>query len=139
MAGGIGGPAGGRDPLPGIRPFRQTPHERSREVRGLLARCLMPTQDVFLSKIRTGESEERFFVAAFGDEKGASVLADRIRDQAERLPEATRTSMSLSVHFTLLKPSPPQAGISIENIVTTMAAKLEESIKSQTPEAIYHE
>ena len=87
-----------------------------------------------------GADGERFFVAAFADETGASVLAKRIRDQFECLPRLKRNDLTLSVTYTMLKTFPLEGGSSLENMVTTMAASLEESIKSQVlSEGIYHE
>jgi PAS domain S-box-containing protein len=105
--------------------------EWSREVRSLVQRCLLPNLDVLLPKMSYGADGERFFVAAFADEKGASVLATRICEQFERLLSPKRTGQSLAVSYTMLKPFPPSDGGSMETIVTSMAASLEESIKSQ--------
>ena len=88
----------------------------------------------------SGEEGERFFVAAFADEKGASVLANRIREQFERLPQLKQTGVTLSVSYSMLPPFPRDVGASTDVIVTSMATSLEESIKSHiTSEAVYHE
>jgi signal transduction histidine kinase len=114
--------------------------EWRREVRDLVQRCLLPNLDVLLPKMSYGADGERFFVAAFADETGASVLAKRIRDQFECLPRLKRNDLTLSVTYTMLKTFPLEGGSSLENMVTTMAASLEESIKSQVlSEGIYHE
>jgi PAS domain S-box-containing protein len=121
-------------------PSKESQKKWSHEVRSLVQRCLLPNLDVLLPKMSYGAEGERFFVAAFADEKGASVLADRIREQFERLPDLKQTGLTLSVSYSMLKPFLPDAGASMENIVTSMATNLEESIKSQTiSEAIYHE
>jgi signal transduction histidine kinase len=101
------------------------------EVRDLVRRCLLPNLDVLLPKMSYGAEEERFFVAAFADEKGASILAKRIRDQFDCIPHLKRTDLTLAVTYTMLKPFPLEGGSSLENMVTTMATSLEESIKSQ--------
>ena len=101
------------------------------EVRDLVQRCLLPNLDVLLPKMSYGAEGERFFVAAFADEKGASILARRIREQFECLPHLKRTDLTLSVTYTMLKTFPLEGGSSLENMVTTMATSLEESIKSQ--------
>jgi PAS domain S-box-containing protein len=103
----------------------------SREVRSLVQRCLLPNLDVLLPKMSYGADGERFFVAAFADEKGASILADRICEQFKRLLVRKRTGQSLAVSYTMLKPFPPSDGASMEKIVTSLATSLEESIKSQ--------
>jgi hypothetical protein len=101
---------------------------------------LLSDLDVLLPKTSSGGEGEPFFVAAFADEKSASVLANRIREQFERLPRLKQAGQTLSVSYRMLAPSPPDIGASMESIVTSMAANLEESIKSRiTPEAVYHE
>lgn len=121
-------------------PSEESPDQRSHEIRGLVQRCLMPNLDVLLLKMSFGAQRERFFVAAFADEKGASILASRIREQFERLQHLKQTGLTLSVSYRILEPFPRDVGASVENIVTSMATNLEESIKSQiTSETIYHE
>jgi hypothetical protein len=78
-----------------------------------------------------GAEGECFFVAAFADEKGATVLANRIREQFQRLYRVTQTGLTISVSCRMLEPFPPAAvDASMETIVTSMATHLEESIKS---------
>ncbi len=105
--------------------------EWRREVRDLVQRCLLPNLDVVLPRASYGAEGERIFVAAFADEKGASVLAKRIGDQFECIPQLKRTDVTLSVTYAMLKPFPQEGGEPLESMVTTMAASLEESIKSQ--------
>lgn len=112
-------------------PLGESREDWSREVRSLVQRCLLPNLDVLLPKMSYGADGERFFVAAFADEKGASILANRICEQFENLLSAKRIGQSLAVSYTMLQPFPPSDGGSLENIVTSMAASLEESIKSQ--------
>jgi PAS domain S-box-containing protein len=121
-------------------PSQEAQDEWSREVRTLVQRCLMPNLDVLLPKMSYSADAERFFVAAFADEKGAAILANRIRDQFDDLLRPKRGGQSLAVSYTMLKPFPPDAGASMENIVTSMATKLEQTIKSQIlAEAVNHE
>jgi len=111
----------------------------SYEARSVLQRCLLPDLDVLLPT-SSDAGGERFFVAAFADERGASVLANRIRQQFELLPRLKQTGLTLSVSYNMLDPFLPHAGASTDDIVTSMAMNLEASIKSQTqPEAVYHE
>jgi hypothetical protein len=88
----------------------------------------------------SGGEEERFWVAAFADKKGASTLPDSIREQFERLPQLNQRGRTPSVSYCMLQPFPRDVGAAMENIVTSMAVNLEESIKSQImSEAVYHE
>ena len=91
--------------------------------------------------MRAGSAgRERFFVAAFAEEKGASILANRIRKQFARLPRLKQTGVTLSVSYSMLPPVPREAGASTEVILTTMAARLEASVKAHiTSEAVDHE
>ena len=120
-------------------PFTDSREDWSHEARSVLQRCLLPDLDVLLPT-SSDASGERFFVAAFADENGASILSSRIRQQFERLPRLMQAGLTLSVSYSMLEPSPPDAGASGEDIVTRMAMGLEASMKSQThPEAVYHE
>jgi hypothetical protein len=84
--------------------------------------------DVLLPKMSSDADGERFFVAAFAEEKGAAALAIRIREQFER--HLKQSDRSLSVSYSMLPPVPQDVGASTENIVTRMARSFEESIKS---------
>ena len=128
-----------------IRLLKALPSKESREkwiqeVLGLVQSCLMPNLDVLLPKMSSSGAGESLFVAAFADDKGASILADRILGQFERLPHLKQTGLTLSVSHNMLEPIPPGAGSPVEAIVTSMAAILEESIKSKiSSEAICYE
>jgi hypothetical protein len=108
---------------------KQSQEEFSHEARSLLQRCLLLDLDVLLPKMTPGPEEGRYFVAAFADESGASVLANRIREQFERLARLKQTDLTLSVSHSILQPFPRDVG-SVESLVTSMATRLEESIKS---------
>jgi PAS domain S-box-containing protein len=127
---------------------RESQVEWSREARTLLQRCLLPDLDVLLPTMSPSAEGECFFVAAFADEKGAGVLASRIREQFQRLFRVKQTGLTIAVSYTMLEPFPPDiVDASMENIVTSMATLLEQSIKSHnhpvssslTGEAVYHE
>ena len=100
----------------------------SREVRKLVQRCLLPNLDVLLPKMSSSADLHRFFVAAFADDKGASVLTSRIREQFERLPGVAGTGPKLNVSYTMLEPFPPDDWGSLENVVTGIATNLEQSV-----------
>jgi PAS domain S-box-containing protein len=117
----------------------QYQEEWFRKVRRLVGRCMMPNLDILLPRMGPGKDVERLFVAAFADEKGASALASRIREQFKHLPRLKRTGLNFSVSYTMLKPVSPEVGASPENIVASMATSLEESIRSKNVEAIHHE
>ena len=109
---------------------KESQEKWSREARSLLQRCFLPDRDVLLPTMSSGAQGERFFVAAFADEKGASVLANRIREQFARLPHLNQTGLTVSVSYSMLEPAAPDVGASIENLVASMAANLEASTKS---------
>lgn len=111
---------------------RQSQKEWAHEIRNLVGRCLLPDLAVLLPRMSCNAETECVFVAAFGDEEGATALARRIRDQSERLLGSMTDSLSVSVSYTMLKMVPSNVGASVENIVTSMATNLEESIKSQS-------
>jgi PAS domain S-box-containing protein len=122
-------------------PSRESQQEWSQEARGLLQHHLLPDVDVLLPRMNSGAEGERFcFVAGVVDAVGVSALADRIRKQFERLPHVNRAHLTVSASYSMLGPLSPDAGPSMSSIVTTMAADLEESIKSHTiSEAVHHE
>jgi PAS domain S-box-containing protein len=120
-------------------PSRESQDEWYHDARTLLQRCLRPDLDVLLPNMGTGAEGERFFVAAFADDKGASVLANRIREQFERLPRL-KNGLTLSVSYSILPPPRRDIGALKDSIVTSMATHLEGSIKSQHhSEANYRE
>jgi PAS domain S-box-containing protein len=111
----------------------------SREARSLLQRCLLPDLDVLLPKMSSGPDGERFFIAAFADELGASVLTNRIRDQFERLPRLKQPGVTVSASFRMLVTLPREGSESMESILGSMATRLEAAIKFQTsPEGTHH-
>jgi hypothetical protein len=121
-------------------PSKQSQEAWSHEARSLIRRCVLRDLDVLLPTMGSGAEGERFFVAAFVDEKGASVLANRIREQLERLPQLKQTGRTFSVSYRMLPPCPRDVDASVANIVTSMVGNLEESIRSQSiSEAVNHE
>ena len=116
----------------GAWPSKEAQEEWSHEARTLLQRCLLPDLDVLLPTRNPGTEDERFFIAAFADEKGAGVLGNRIREQFERLPRLKQSGVTLSVSHKMLPPFSRDVGESMEDIVTSMANSLEASIASQT-------
>jgi hypothetical protein len=126
--------------LLGAWPSKESQEEWCHEARSLLQRCLLPDLDVLLPTMSSGAQGERFFVVAFADDAGASVLTNRIRGQFERLLHLKRTGLTLSVSYSMLPPFPRDGGASTEAIVTSMATTLEDSMKSHIiPAAVYHE
>jgi PAS domain S-box-containing protein len=124
--------------LPGAWPSRESREEWCRDALVLIQRCLLPDLDVLLPKVRSG-SGERFIVAAFAEQHGVSILANRIREQFERHLLLKQTGMTISVSHRMLQPFPQAVGASLEKAVADMATNLEESIKSQIiSEAVYH-
>jgi hypothetical protein len=85
----------------------------------------LPNLDVLLPKMSSSADLHRFFVAAFADDTGASVLTSRIREQFERLPGVAGTGPKLNVFYTMLEPFPPDDWGSLENVVTSIATNLE--------------
>ena len=107
------------------------------KARSLVQRCLLPDLDVLLPSVSSSAEGERFLVAAFTDERAASVLADRIRQQFERLPHVKQTRLTLSVSYRMLHPAPPDVGASRDDIVGSMAKRLDEAINSHIiPETV---
>jgi hypothetical protein len=126
--------------LPGGWPSKEAREEWAQESRSLLQRCFLPNLDVLLPTTNTVAHGERFFAAAFADETGASILANRIRGQFERFFGLKHTGLTVSVSHSMLPPLPREVGASVDTMVTNMATHLEDSIKSHTtPATVYHE
>jgi hypothetical protein len=101
------------------------------EARGLLERCLSADLDVLLPKMNHEAVGERFFIAAFADERGAAALATRIRDQFKGYHHLNQRGLTLSVSYSMLQPLRQEAGASVALIVEGMATYLEDSLKSK--------
>ena len=76
----------------------------SHDVRAVIVRCLLPNLDALLSSVRSGRCRERFFVAAFADERGVSILERRIRGELERLACVRQCGTRLTVSVVMLPP-----------------------------------
>jgi hypothetical protein len=98
---------------------------------------LLPDLDVLLPSVSSSAERERYFVAAFRDEKAVSLLADRIQQHFERLPHLKQASLTVSVSYSMLHPVSPDVGASREDIVASMAKRLDEAINSHViPETV---
>jgi hypothetical protein len=122
----------------GAWPSKESREGWSYEARSLLQRCLLPDLDVLLPNMSSDRQGERFFIAAFADDTGASVLANRIRGQFERLLHLKQTGLVLTVSYHTLPPLPRTVGASMDTIVTSMATMLESAIKSHPFSAAAH-
>ncbi len=122
-----------RDPAPA----RDAQEIWSREVRSLVRSCIMPNLDVLLPRMSRRGSEERFRVLAFADEKGAAILASRIRDQFEHFPHLTQVFRNLKVTYSMLHSPDGTGEISGDDIVNTLIENLEETIRGHDIEAAH--
>jgi PAS domain S-box-containing protein len=126
--------------LPGGWPSRESQEGWSREVRSLLQHCSYPDLDALLPTRSFDMKGERFFLAAFANDAGASVLAGRIRGQFQYLLPQGPPGITLSVSYRMLPPVPRDADASADVIVTRMATRLEAAIESHLfPAVVHHE
>ncbi|MEO8200625.1 MAG: ATP-binding protein [Gemmatimonadota bacterium] len=125
--------------LPKALSSRESRQEWSREVRNLLQRCLLPDMDVLLPTMSQAAEGERFFVVAFADEKGASILANRIRRQFERLPSSKQTGLTIKVSHRMLHSFPQPLGTPIDAMVSSLVSHLEVAINSPNHAGVFHE
>ena len=105
--------------------------EWSRESRTFIQSCLLPNLDVLVPKMNSGGAEEVFFVVVFASNKGAAVLAKRIREQFDKIVRLKQAGLTLSVSYKFLGPTPIDAAASFEDTVRTMGARLAAQIKSE--------
>jgi PAS domain S-box-containing protein len=112
-----------------LRPSTEAGEYCCQLARSRVQSCLMPNLDVLLQQTRIEGERQRFFVAAFADKKGISVLTNRIRGQLGLPPLLQETEFSIS--HTLLHPSPLEPHASAKDAVNRMAAHLQAAIKSQ--------
>jgi hypothetical protein len=100
----------------------------------------LPDLDVLLPTRSFDIQSERFFLAAFANDAGASVLASRIRGQFQRLPPHGPPGITLSVSYRMLPPVPRDVDAPADAIVTRMATRLETAIESHLfPAVVHHE
>jgi PAS domain S-box-containing protein len=113
-----------------LRPpeFRE---EWSRDARSLLERCLLPNLDVLLPRTHRDGATEQFFVAAFADDAGTSVLVNRIRSQFERYGRFDETGLILSVGHSALPEREDATELSTDMLISTLVSALETAIESQ--------
>ncbi|HMI58546.1 MAG TPA: HAMP domain-containing sensor histidine kinase, partial [Gemmatimonadaceae bacterium] len=117
--------------LRGEPPLPEFQEEWSRDARSLLERCLLPDLDVLLPRTHTDGVIEQFFVAAFADDVGTSVLANRIRSQFERYGHLEDTGLTLSVAHMALPRREDAAELSTDRLISTLVSVLETAIESQ--------
>jgi PAS domain S-box-containing protein len=115
----------------GEPPLPEFPEEWSRDARGLLERCLLPDLDVLLPRTHTDGVIEQFFVAAFADDVGTSVLVNRIRSQFERYGHLDDTGLTISVAYKALPRREAASEQSTESLISTLVSALETAIESQ--------
>jgi signal transduction histidine kinase len=114
--------------------------EWSRESRMVIQRCLLPNLDVLLPKMDSGGAGEVFFVVVFANDKGAAVLAKRIREQFEHLEQLKQAGLIYSVSYEFLSPAPTDLAAPLEDNVAKMAARIGTLIKSEIhTRSIHHE
>jgi hypothetical protein len=104
--------------------------EWTREVRALIRSCLLPNLDVLLPQMNGQGDGERFRVAAFADEQGASVLSRRIQEQLEGRPQLTGSGSTVTVSPSMLKAFALSRGEAMDDIAATLVVNLEEAIRS---------
>ena len=74
---------------------------------------------------------DSFFVAAFTDDAGAQVLANRIRSQFDGLLKLKQAGLNASVAYSMLDARPPASGASTETMVAAMVASLQLGLVSE--------
>jgi PAS domain S-box-containing protein len=115
----------------GAPPFKNFQEDWSRDARSLLERCLLPDLDVLLPRTHAHGTGEQFFVAAFADDVGASVLVNRIRRQFERHGHVDECGLTLSIAHKVLSTRQNGKEMSADLLITTLASTLETAIESQ--------
>jgi hypothetical protein len=88
--------------------------------------------------MNSGGAEEFFFVVVFADDKGATVLANRIREQFGRFLPFIQAGLTISVSYKSLGKSLADTSTSVEDTVGKMAARLGAQIKSEIQERTIH-
>ncbi len=78
------------------------PEHISRAVNECLRHCVLPDLDVLLPKIESCGTGDIFVIVALANEDGAGVLARRIREQLQHLPEIAEIDCPFTVSHRLL-------------------------------------
>ena len=102
---------------------REAENEWAREVRDVVARCLVPDLDVLLPAVGSCVESTCLFIAAFADDTRASRLATHLREQCGRLLELKQGGATVAVTDRRLHPLPADIGGAIERIVTGWASE----------------
>ena len=111
-----------------------------RDVRTTVHRCLLPLKDVLLGSVRTGSGGERLFLAVFADERGVSILADRLRGEFERAAHLRHPGTRLTVSCMMMPPPRTPAADAADDPLSAMSAVFEEAIlQHDTPRNDTHE
>ena len=117
--------------LRGPLPLHEFQEDWFRDARSLLERCLLPDLDVLLPRTHSDGVIEQFFIAAFADDVGTSVLANRIRSQFERYGRLDETGLTLAVEHTALPARVDPTDLSTDTLIATLVSALETAIDSQ--------
>jgi sigma-B regulation protein RsbU (phosphoserine phosphatase) len=122
------------DLQPNSKPARASWKEVCRESLELLARCIHPDRDVVLPPINAVGPEQTFFIAASADPAGAKVIAARLREQMDRLPELKATG-SFSVSAQPVSTSGVDRSQSLETQVMAVAEHITAMMRSGSQNA----
>jgi signal transduction histidine kinase len=111
---------------------KQNREDWSRESRTLIQKCLLPDLDVRLPKMDAAAGAGGvFFVVAFANDKGAGVLAKRIREQFGHLEQLKQAGLTFSVSYKFLSLPPADLAEPLEDTAGKMAARIGALIKSE--------
>jgi signal transduction histidine kinase len=125
------------DLRPNAQPPRATWKEVCRECLELLSHCVQPDRDLVLPPMAAAGAEQSFFIAASTDAAGAEVMAARIREQMEKMPElaasGTANASAFPVSIAEVDSSSP-----LSQKVQAVAARMSTMMRNSSTVAAIH-
>jgi PAS domain S-box-containing protein len=109
-------------------PTDDTQQEWLEEARALVQLCLLPDLDVLLPTMSAGPHGSRFLVAAFTDDKGVSVLVERIRTQFARQPHLARGGRAITVSYRMVPLAPRAVDATTDAMLDSMVHALDGAV-----------
>jgi hypothetical protein len=85
-------------------------HEVTRELRGVIQRCLLPDLDFLLPPMMHSEVNETCFVVARANQKGIDVLCKRLRQQLARHDSLSGTDLVCTLGAAVVDNEPGAVG-----------------------------
>ena len=116
------------------RPLLETDRAALQQFGDLLDRCVIRTKDTILPKMPSPPTQESFHVVACCDQRGAQVLATRIRQHADRSEALKDAGLTVTVRVTMVEMPLGPTGVFSTQAARELVEKIADCVKDQHPE-----